>query len=401
MSVHWDISGNRWVIRFRDATGRQRTVTVNEKNLRKYGEHAQSRITERVAKKLEKAVLSRETAADGSIRSAGRRKLLWLEVVARYLPPLRDEAGRDRWHARPAQPLENEKSYSRNQLDRMQRVLVSYFPAYLNLGKIRWHRKGKRKHHRVDPVHACPKAMNSVTREDVVGFQIHLTDSGLSPASVRGYMLTLKTFLSWCHRRDYVLGNPAQDISLPPRKKKEVKWLTEERMQELLRAVKGHSLEGPVRTILGLGLRRGEMINLEWSDVNFDTNTVRVRGTKTANALRGVPLPKWLAAYFRSLKRSSGSPNVLLNGGGHPWNKDSLNTALRRFLASGRTAFHWNFQMLRATYGSLLVQQGIPVAHVSIVLGHSDVRITQGWYIGLNSADVSPMITRAIGRVLK
>ena len=119
MSVHWDSGGNRWVVRFRDSDGRQRTVTVNERNLRKYGELVPKRITERVAKKLEKAVLSRETAADGSVRSARRRKLLWLEVVARYLPPLRDQSGEDTWHDRPPQPLENEKTYSRNQLDRM------------------------------------------------------------------------------------------------------------------------------------------------------------------------------------------------------------------------------------------------------------------------------------------
>ena len=54
MSVHWDEIGNRWVIRFRDANNRNRTVTVNAKNLRKYEEYVPNRITERVAKRLEK-----------------------------------------------------------------------------------------------------------------------------------------------------------------------------------------------------------------------------------------------------------------------------------------------------------------------------------------------------------
>lgn len=401
MSVHWDSTGERWVVRFRDADGRHRTVTANEKNFRKYGVYVPSRITERVAKKLEQAVLAQESAPDGSIRSVSRRKLLWLEVVARYLPPLRDDSTGDTWEKRPSQALENEKTYSRNQLDRMQRVLVSYFPAYLNRGKINWKQRGKRKHHRAEVVHACSKVIDSVTREDVAGFQIHLADSGLAPASVRGYMLTLKTFLAWCHCRNYLLTNPAKDISLPPRKKREVKWLVKDKTNELLEAIKGHSLEGPVRTILGLGLRRGEMISLEWRDVNFEAGSVRVRGTKTTNAFRGVPLPEYLADYFRSLERSKEVPNVLRNGRGNAWNRDSLNTSLRRFLAAKQVRFHWNFQILRATYGSLLVQLGIPVAHVSLVLGHSDVRVTQGWYIGLSSADVSPMIAKAISQALK
>ena len=214
-------------------------------------------------------------------------------------------------------------------------------------------------------------------------------------------MLTLKTFLSWCSRRDYFLTNPAQDLTLPPRKKKEVQWLDEKKANDLQKAVEGHPLEGPVRTILGLGLRRGEMINLEWDDVNFEAGLVRVRGTKTASALRTVPLATSLANLFRSLPHSKEFPNVLLNGGGKPLNKDGLSTAIRRFLAARRTPFRWNWQMLRATYGSLLVQEGIPMAHVSLVLGHSDVRVTQGWYIGLSSADVSPMIAKAISRALR
>ena len=112
MSVHWDDAGDRWVIRFRDSNNRNRTVTVNAKNLRKYAEHVPDRITERVAKRLEKAVLSHETAPDGSIRSSKRRKALFLEIVARYLPPLLDETGADTWENRPAESLENEKTYT-------------------------------------------------------------------------------------------------------------------------------------------------------------------------------------------------------------------------------------------------------------------------------------------------
>ena len=172
MSVHWDEIGNRWVIRFRDANNRNRTVTVNAKNLRKYEEYVPDRITERVAKRLEKAVLSHETAPDGSIRSSKRRKALFLEIVARYLPPLLDETGKDKWENRPPEPLENEKTYSWNQLDRMQRILTSYFPSFLNRGYIKWQRRGKRKHYKVEPTDACSKIIDSITRKNVAGFQI-------------------------------------------------------------------------------------------------------------------------------------------------------------------------------------------------------------------------------------
>ncbi len=143
MSVHFVQATGRYVIRFRDAGGRNSNVTVNEKNLHRYGQPIPDRLTERVAKRLEQAILARETGTDGSIRSIGRRQLLWLDVVARYLPLLLDRQGQDIWEARPSnERLENEKTYSHNQLDRMYRILTVYFPQYLDRGKISWRRNG-------------------------------------------------------------------------------------------------------------------------------------------------------------------------------------------------------------------------------------------------------------------
>lgn len=401
MSIHFVQSNGAYIIRLRDVDGHNRSITVNEKNLRKYGQPIPSRFTEQVARKLEQAVLTRKSMADGSVRSRERRNLLWLDVVARYLPPLVDKVGRDTWASRPqGETLENEKTYSRNQLDRMQRVLAVYFPAYLDHGRIGWGKNDKRKQDHTAKVYTCTRRIDNITPEAVAGFQIYLTQNGLAPSTIRGYMATLKTFLSWCVVRSYLPANPAVDVKLPPQKKREVRWLERDNAKKLLKAVKGHVLEGTVRTILGLGLRRSEMVRLEWRDINFNVDIVRVRGTKTDNALREVPLPKDLAKYFKKLHRSEEIPNVLCNTDGRPWNKDSLNSSLRRFRRIGSFPVDWNFQMLRATYGSLLVQQGIPIAHVSMALGHSDVRITQWWYIGLSTTHVAPEISNAIGRAL-
>ena len=206
----------------------------------------------------------------------------------------------------------------------------------------------------------------------------------------------LKGIAEW----GYLCTNPGDGVKLPSRKKPKVEWLEPDKVKELARAIKGSAMEGPVRTILGLGLRRSEMANLEWADVNFDAGIVRVRGTKTVNAYREVPLPKTLECYFNGLESSESVPNVLLNTDGLPWNKDSLNSSLRRFGSVNHLSFKWNFQILRATYGSFLVQKGIPISHVSMVMGHADVRTTQNWYIGLNSTHVSPQIAKVIGQIL-
>lgn len=401
MSVNWEEAAKRYVVRFRDVDGRHRTVTVNAKNLDKYGLSIPTRITERVAKRLEAEILRQETSNDGLIRGIGRQGMLYWDVVARYIPPLLDRNGDDKWSKRPkGQPLENERTYSGIRLYHMLLVLTNYFPSYIDRGKIAWRRKGKRKHSHTITVHTCTRPIDKITREDVAGFQIYLTNSGLAAATIRGYMVTLKTFLSWSVERGYLRANPGNGVKLPSRKKPQVEWLEPDKVKELAKAIKGSALEGPVRTILGLGLRRSEMANLEWADINFDAGIVRVRGTKTVNAYREVPLPKTLERSFNGLESSESVPNVLLNTDGLPWNKDSLNSSLRRFRSADHLSFKWNFQILRATYGSFLVQKGIPISHVSMVLGHADVRTTQNWYIGLNSTHVSPQIAKVIGQIL-
>lgn len=177
-----------------------------------------------------------------------------------------------------------------------------------------------------------------------------------------------------------------------------IEYLDENEVRTLRVTVEGTTLDGPVRVILGLGVRRAEMLRLRWTDINFEKSQVVVRGTKSRNSLRVVPLPDALAKYLRSLPRADKHPCVLSNSEGNQWTGDGLNTALRRFHDTNRLPFHWYFQMLRRTYGSLLVKRGVPIAHVSKVLGHADVRITQRWYIGLTSEDVSPLILDAINR---
>ncbi len=86
MSVNWEEAAKRYVVRFRDVDGRHRTVTVNAKNLDKYGLSIPTRITERAAKRLEAEILRQETSNDGLIRGIGRQGMLYWDVVARYIP---------------------------------------------------------------------------------------------------------------------------------------------------------------------------------------------------------------------------------------------------------------------------------------------------------------------------
>ena len=107
--------------------------------------------------------------------------------------------------------------------------------------------------------------------------------------------------------------NPVNGTDAPRVARREPTPLTQEQAHALLEAVTGHRLEILYRLLLGLGLRRGEVVGLRWSDIDFEARTLKVTGIiqrvdgtlvrsapKTAKSARTLPLP---AAIVEALHR--------------------------------------------------------------------------------------------------
>ena len=138
-----------------------------------------------------------------------------------------------------------------------------------------------------------------------------------------------------------------------------------------------------VQLVLNTGLRYGEAINLKWADIN--ENVITARSSKTGS-FRYVPLVSDSIADLSQLKRlneancGKATSNIFVDDNGKAIK--SVKTAwnnIRRQLP-----FDCDFRMLRRTFGSRLVQKGVPVYHVSQLLGHTNVQTTQRWYLSLN-----------------
>jgi integrase len=135
--------------------------------------------------------------------------------------------------------------------------------------------------------------------------------------------------------------------------------------------------------VLNTGLRFGEAINLKWPDIN--NNVITAKSSKTGN-FRYIPLTTDCQTMLTELQRlneaNSGraTSNVFVDEKGTPLS--SVKTAwnnIRRELS-----FNCDFRMLRRTFGSRLIEKGVPVYHVSQLMGHTNVQTTQRWYLSLN-----------------
>ena len=256
------------------------------------------------------------------------------------------------------------------------------------------------------------KRLASITRNDLNGFKTWRLKQGdrrgkagelkpserkrVSLSTVNRTLAIFKHLIKFAYAegwisRDITLGSKAID---PDAEKARTRTLTESEETLLLASCEGTRAVTYLRRgkpvtaainvnnphlkaaiLLGLdaGLRRNEVLTLEWQNVDFDRNFIHVQSlhTKTQRG-RNVPLRDRLKAELLAL------PNFGEKGRIFPFNdfKRSWATALRLAGIEGLT-----FHDLRRTFVTRLSVKGVPLAVAGKLAGHSTLATTQKHYV--------------------
>ena len=118
--------------------------------------------------------------------------------------------------------------------------------------------------------------------------------------------------------RDGALArNPAAVVKRPKVTTKEAAYLTPEQVRTLLEAAKQSRYAPLFSLLVNTGLRRGEALALQWSDIDLDAGLLRVRGTlarvdgkliatppKTAKSKRSIPVSETTEHVLKDLRKS-------------------------------------------------------------------------------------------------
>lgn len=124
------------------------------------------------------------------------------------------------------------------------------------------------------------RILADVTSRDIANWMADLSKRGYASKTINGSRQILRMILQAAVDHDRLNKNPA--LAVPAKKThgtcKYVKpaWGRDE-ATAALRALKGSELELPIVLAMVLGLRRGEILGLKWSDFNFEEGTVAIR----------------------------------------------------------------------------------------------------------------------------
>ncbi|MEM3561447.1 MAG: tyrosine-type recombinase/integrase [Nitrososphaerota archaeon] len=159
-------------------------------------------------------------------------------------------------------------------------------------------------------------------------------------------------------------------------KSERLRYLSEKEERRLLKAIKNPLLKDIVIFALNTGLRKSEILNLKWDEVDLRLKCIILGSEKTKSKRKHIlPLnQKALEVIKRRLKeKRKGCPYVFHRSGKEiKCFKEAFKNALKRAKIKD---FH--FHDLRHTFASRLVQKGVDLYVVKHLLNHADITTTQ------------------------
>lgn len=238
-------------------------------------------------------------------------------------------------------------------------------------------------------------------------FTIQKGSGKLAPKSIQHYLSFVSSVMDYAFRFGMIPENPCKRVTIPTAPTPERECYTIEEAQAFLESLDKAPTKYRAFFVLAIygGLRRGELLGLEWQDIDFQTQIIKIqrtsqylkdRGiftdeTKTQKSRRTLKLP---ACVFEVLRTHRSEQLVERLRMGDQW-KDSrrLFTHLDGSPMHPNTPYHWlkrfceetgqrflGVHAFRHLNASLLINSGVDVRTVSASLGHSQVTTTLNIY---------------------
>jgi len=242
------------------------------------------------------------------------------------------------------------------------------------------------------------KAMNG--RKDGKG--------GLAPKSIQHLRSIIQQALKAAVLREMIPTNPCEGLVLPQRVRYEYKFYNEEQLMLMFDVMRTERIYPMVRIASVYGLRRSELLGLQWNSIDFHGNMITIRHTvvkvqttvakdktKSKSSYRSFPLVPDVRELLLRLKAAEeenrrlfgreyeDSPYIFKWDNGKAYSTDYVSHRFNDLLKQ-KGLPHIRFHDLRHSCASLLIAQGFSLKDVQEWLGHADITLTANTYAHLD-----------------
>lgn len=218
------------------------------------------------------------------------------------------------------------------------------------------------------------KDLDSITTQEINDYILKLIRTkGISPSQQNQRINAIKFYYEKVVGLDkqlYYLERPKKSRELP-------KVISESEVLAILNSIQNLKHKSIIATIYSAGLRRSELINLRKQDVLFDRKLIFIRGAKgkkdrnsvLADSL-SITLKKYLEVY---------RPNYWLFEGvnRNQYSATSIAKILQRGAIKAGISMKVTPHMLRHSFATHLLEQGVDIRYIQTILGHGSSKTTE------------------------
>lgn len=243
------------------------------------------------------------------------------------------------------------------------------------------------------------------------------TGGKLSPSTVRRYYTMVQAVLHSAYKLGLIGVNPADSdrITLPKIQEQTTEIFTDAELTQLLDCLEAEPLQFKllIHLAINTGCRRGELVGLKWSDINYSTGILTVsrsnykltgdteiksKTTKTGKS-RKIMLPPYCIAMLKKYRAEQAQTQLLLGdqwqgdnwifvqADGKPMYPTTPTQSFSKFLKRNGLA-HKKFHALRHTSATLLLSNGTNIKNVATRLGHSQLKTTNRYVHAVEQAEI-------------
>lgn len=247
--------------------------------------------------------------------------------------------------------------------------------------------------------------IDKLTHDDIQQFYITQKKSGrltrverfgpqLSDRTIRHFHIICHASLEKAVYEKWIESNPSTGCKIPPKKQREMQILSREELFRFLIQAKEEGYYELFLLEIATGLRRGELLALQWSDLNTTTGELRinkqwvcVKGKKTISepktkaSIRTIVLPTPVVNVLTSMKNHSTSswmfPSPVKSDS--PLDPTALGRRFRLILQHANCT-PIRFHDMRHTFATNALQSGMDVKTLSSIIGHVSTATTLNVY---------------------
>ena len=229
------------------------------------------------------------------------------------------------------------------------------------------------------------RIVSDITSEDIERFKTkRLKD--VSAVTINIELRCLKSAFNVALRFGFLKTNPFIYVKQFKEIENEKMVFTTGEVERLLNVIDIPLIKNFISIGVYTGLRLGEILNLQWKDIQFSERIIKVLNkeyyTIKTGKLRTIPISDKLLTILTNMKAEKECQQdeyLFQSYNGKPFNKSFITRKFKHFILEAGLPHHLHFHNIRHTFITELLKRGVSIYKVKLLAGHSNIKTTEGY----------------------